>query len=250
MSGSEPRRLHLQLWTVRTELAADFAGTVQRLAELGLDGVEPFNSQQLPFEQQAQLIRAAGLQIPAAHLPLPHGDRLEESLDAARALGVTWLVSGFGPEDFKDAQDVTRAAERANEASAAAAGAGFSFALHNHWWEFNSHPGVFESLLKQLNDDVHLELDTYWARVAGRDPVRLLTELAERIPLVHLKDGPAVQDKPMLALGDGDMDMPAILDAAARATWIIELDEYDGDMLVAVADSVRYLRAQERNGHA
>ncbi len=242
MTGRPKRPVLLQLWTVRKELAADFEGTIARLAGMGLTGVEPFNNPAVPFLEQARIIRGAGLSLPAAHLPLPAGETLEKSLAAARALGVEWLVSGFGPEHFTSEGDIIRTAELANEAAENATAAGFGFALHNHWWEFGSEPPVWDTFLSRLDGSVKFELDTYWAQVAGQDPVRLLDRLGERVPLVHLKDGPAVKDEPMLALGDGVLDVDAIV-AAASADWlIIELDEFAGDMLAAVSDSVAYLK--------
>jgi hypothetical protein len=48
----------------------------------------------------------------------------------------------------------------------------------------------------------------------------------------------------MVAVGQGKMDIPAIIDAADPdlLRWlIVELDACDTDMLTAVADSYRYL---------
>ena len=63
------------------------------------------------------------------------------------------------------------------------------------------------------------------------------------MPLVHLKDGPAVRGQPMQAFGEGVMDIPALLEASAgHADWlIIELDECATDMFTAVKSSYDYL---------
>lgn len=240
MTHKQKRPVLLQLWTVREELSSDFEGTIHRLAEFGYAGVEPFNNPSVTPSEQARIIRDAGLHIPAAHLPLPQGDTAEASLAAADELGISWLVSGFGPEDFADPDSILRAAERANEAAANAQAAGFGFALHNHWWEFEGNN--WEQFTAHLSPTVRFEIDTYWVQVAGSDPVRLLAELGSRVPLVHLKDGPAVQGVPMLALGNGVMDVPALIGKAEADFLIVELDEYDGDMMEAVRDSMTYLK--------
>lgn len=239
MTKPHERPVLLQLWTVRRELSADFEGTIDRIKGLGFAGVEPYNDPSVSPSEQARIIRAAGLDIPAAHLPLPLGDAAEGSLAAARELGVNWLVSGFGPEDFADPEGMMVAAERANEAAANAEAAGFGFALHNHWWEFGGNN--WEQFTARLSSAVKFEIDTYWVQVAGRDPARLLAELGSRVPLVHLKDGPALRGAPMLALGQGVMDIPALLDSTQAQFLIVELDEHDGDMLGAVRDSMATL---------
>jgi sugar phosphate isomerase/epimerase len=102
----------------------------------------------------------------------------------------------------------------------------------------------YQVLLAELDPAIFFELDTYWAQVAGRDPAAVLAELGSRAPLIHIKDGPATaaQSKPMVALGDGAVDIPAIVRAAAHAEWlVVELDEVAGDMDTAIERSFRYL---------
>jgi len=61
--------------------------------------------------------------------------------------------------------------------------------------------------------------------------------------LLHVKDGPCLKDEPQLAIGDGVLDVPAIVQADGDATeWmIVELDHCATDMLEAVEKSYRYL---------
>jgi sugar phosphate isomerase/epimerase len=61
---------------------------------------------------------------------------------------------------------------------------------------------------------------------------------------LHIKDGPCLRGKPQVALGEGEMDIPAILQAGAGFTeWaIVELDQCATDMLAAVEKSCLYLR--------
>ena len=53
----------------------------------------------------------------------------------------------------------------------------------------------------------------------------------------------------MVALGQGIVDIPAIVAAAASAEWlIVELDRCDTDMMTAVVESYQYL-ARNKLGH-
>src|SRR5258708_7203537 len=94
-----------------------------------------------------------------------------------------------------------------------------------------------------LSPAVFFEVDTYGPQTAGADAAAVLAELGPRAPLLHLKDGPAVQGQAMLALGEGVMDIPALLQASAsHAEWlIVELDNCDTDMVEAVQRSYQYL---------
>jgi hypothetical protein len=61
--------------------------------------------------------------------------------------------------------------------------------------------------------------------------------------LLHIKDGPAVRGEPMVAVGDGVLDVPSIIQAGAGSTqWlIVELDACATDMMEAVEKSYDYL---------
>ena len=72
--------------------------------------------------------------------------------------------------------------------------------------------------------------------------VALLERLGSRVQLLHIKDGPlSTNDLEQVAVGSGSMPVPAILAAAPQAIRVVELDDFDGDMLTAVADSAAYL---------
>jgi sugar phosphate isomerase/epimerase len=243
-----PAPLALQLYTVRNELRRDFEGTVRRVAELGYAGVEPFHGMGVTPEQAGDIFRQLGLAVPAAHLPVPLGEPRGGVLDAAAALGCSRIIAGYGAEEFSTLDGIYRCCDNFNEASEAAAAAGMSFGVHNHWWEFTPVAGLlpYQILLEQLEPEVFFELDIYWVATAGLDPVNVLTQLGSRVLLLHVKDGPAVQGEPMTAVGRGTLDIPGIITASAEHTeWlIVELDECATDMMQAVAESREYLLAQ------
>jgi len=123
---------------------------------------------------------------------------------------------------------------------------GLALGLHNHWFEFEPAPYgyPFQAWLDYLDPSIFFELDPYWIKTGGCDPVQEVSRFGARAPLLHIKDGPA--DKPassMVALGDGSLDYAAILEAADDHTdWlIIELDRCDTNMMEAVERSYRYL---------
>jgi sugar phosphate isomerase/epimerase len=96
-----------------------------------------------------------------------------------------------------------------------------------------------------------LKLDTFWASLAGIDPVKMIERYRGRIPLVHLKDkarGTPVQyDETRVPkhvfkeIGQGEVDFGAFLPAAARAGvkyYYVEQDYCPGNPL----DSLRLSR--------
>ena len=244
-----PAPIALQLYTVRDTLVGDFEGVVRHVAAIGYAGVEPAGFYGSGPAEAAALFTDLGLQVPSAHLPMPVGDARAESIDTASALGAGRIVSGLGPDGFETIDALNRSCAVFNEAAAAAGEAGLRFAIHNHWWEFGEIDGraAFDLMLERLDPAVEFEVDTYWAQTAGSDPAAVVGRLGMRAALLHIKDGPCTRDEPMTAVGDGKVDFPAIVAAAAGTTeWmIVELDVCATDMMAAVEKSYAYLIEKE-----
>ncbi len=60
----------LQLYSVRTLLPTDYAGTLKQIGALGYKEVEAAGFFNLPVEQVKAAMRAAGLRCVSAHYPL------------------------------------------------------------------------------------------------------------------------------------------------------------------------------------
>lgn len=243
-----PIPIGLQLYTVREALAHDFLGTLKRIAAIGYTGVETaFFGEGVSIEDAGRQLRALGLTVLAAHVDLPLGKHRDAVLHTAETFGCRRIVWHGWPEDprYSSLDGVRQLADEYNAANQVALANGLQLGLHNHWWEMTLVEGRLpHMLLRELLDPrVFFELDMYWAKVAGQDPVSLVQELGARAPLLHIKDGPAVQGQPMTAVGAGTLDIPAIVTAArGTADWlIVELDECATDMLEAVEQSYRYL---------
>ncbi len=232
----------LQLYTLRETLVEDVVGVMQKVAGFGYVGVEPFAD--MDHQEAVKIIRDLGLAAPSIHIPLPVGADRNKALDMAAAYGCQYLVSGRGPDEFSTLDAIKRSCELFNEANQIATDNGYVFAIHNHWWEFLPVEGryVYQIMLELLDPTIQFEIDVYWVQTAGPDPASVIRALGERVPLLHIKDGPAVQDEPMVAVGEGKVDIPGVVRAGSAAEWlIVELDRCATDMLEAVEKSARYL---------
>jgi sugar phosphate isomerase/epimerase len=235
----------LQLYSVRDAMKADFAGTLRRIAAMGYGAVEIASLPVSP-QEAASLLAELNLVASAIHGPMPLGENRQQVLDMCTALDCSYLVCAYLPPDeyFKDVDSIKRACDMLNEANAIARQDGLTLFYHNHWWEAQPVSGkpAYEVMLAHLDPSVLLEIDTYWIQVGGLDPAQVLRQLGNRARMVHLKDGPASVDLAMTALGDGVINIPAVL-AASQAEWnVVELDRCDTDMLQAVECSYSYLK--------
>lgn len=236
------------MYSVREALAADFQGTVARLVELGLTRAEPYHL----LEYRDELVQAReqhAIDFPSAHQSFLGDVDFAEVLEAAQAVGVQYLVDPFwNPEDWTDAGRVRALAAILNERAAAAEGTGIRVGYHNHHFELASQlegRSALELFASELDPQVVLEIDTYWAAVGGADVPTLLGTLGERVQLVHLKDGDLSEDPAaQLPLGEGKMPLAQTLDASSQVAYgVIEFDDYAGDMFEGIAASISHLRS-------
>jgi sugar phosphate isomerase/epimerase len=239
--------LSVQLYTLREALAADTERTLGELAELGFRQVEPFGVPQTAASLQPALARY-DLTAPTAHGRFLDEDR-DEVFAAARDLGVQTLVQPFvDPARWQDAPGVAAIADRLNQAARTAAAYGLRVGYHNHHFELESQIDgrhALEVLADQLDPEVVLEVDTYWAYAGGADVPALLGRLGGRVVALHVKDGDgSLNTKAQTAVGSGTLPVLDFLAAAPTALRVVELDDTEGDRMAAVAASRKYLLAQ------
>ena len=137
--------LALQLYTVRDLLAQDFLGTMEKIASLGFVGVETAFFEGVNVNQAAQVFRDLELVVPAIHCDIPLGDKQKEVLELATTFESERLVWHGWPqdEDYSTLEGIKRLAKRYNEANEVARANGYSFGIHNHWWEFEKTEGHY-----------------------------------------------------------------------------------------------------------
>ena len=234
----------LQLYTLRRPFAADPLGTLERIRETGYDAVEFAAPLDLDFAALGAGMREFGLDCPSAHVGLADmTDRPDAVLAMAEALGCGYIVLPFVPPEQRDWPRVVASlsafAERVRKE-------GYRVAYHHHDFEFDASSGSrpFDFLVAETDPAlVSFELDVYWLKKGGEDPVAAIERLRGRVKLVHLKDMAA--DGAIADVGAGTLDFPALLraaDAAGAEHFFVEHDFPPEPYWPSVEASLRYLR--------
>ena len=238
-------KIAVQLYSVREEMSDDLPGVLARLAEMGYIGVEAYRG--MDYQTAARVSKEHGLQVMASHLSAPRGEDAAETFEIAQTYGIEQIiVPWLPPERFTSEASVLEICDELNEANRIANERGYTLGYHNHDFEFNAigDGQAIDIMIENLDPAVFFEIDTYWAEVGGRDPNALLRQLGPRVPMIHVKDGPLVNGEPMVALGQGKMDIHALAEAASAEWFVVELDECATDMMEAIAQSYTYLTGE------
>ncbi len=257
-------RLGVALFTVREQMKVDPAGTLRTIAGLGYRYVET-----ALWPSLGTAVRDAGLKQVSAYAPtylvtgnraawghdaLPEELTWERAVDEAKARGIEYLVIVYLQRAERGGLDGYRElAKRLARAGETCRKAGLGLAYHPHSFEYEPIDGTrpIDVLLGETPKELlGLELDTFWAKAGGADPVAMLRANAGRVPLVHLKDpgvGMAVEydeskvpPEAFREVGHGSIDWQTFLAAAAEANvryFYVEQDHCPGDPLDSLRQS-------------
>jgi sugar phosphate isomerase/epimerase len=238
--------ISVQLYSLREQAAKDFVDVLTRVGAMGFVGVELAGLNGLTTAQFSKVIADAGLTVSSGHIGNLTSDALHNAFDELQEVGCNRAVAAFlPPTSFEDLDAIKHGADVLNAANARATSRGMKFGYHNHWWEFETMidgKRAWDHFIGMLDPGLFIELDLYWATVGGADPVKVISELGDRLKYLHVKDGPADDpDKPMVAVGSGSIDIKAVLNAAIVDWHVVELDRCDTDMFDAIEQSYVYL---------
>jgi sugar phosphate isomerase/epimerase len=235
----------LQLYSVRRQLDEDPRGTLRRIADIGYRSVElaGFAGR---AEELAALLRETGLVAISGHAHLVDTPDLAAVLRDATTLGLRTVIDPAIPrERWATRSMIEESAQSMAAVADVAAESGLEIGYHNHEWELQSSvdgQSALEVFAEALDPRVVLEVDTFWSEVGGVSAPGLLTRLGDRVHYLHMKDGPLTRDTiTQQPLGQGALDVPAILAAAPEAHRIVEFDDHDGDIFTAIEASYRFL---------
>ncbi|MBA3637569.1 MAG: sugar phosphate isomerase/epimerase [Rubrobacteraceae bacterium] len=242
-------QISLQLYTVREETARDMPGTLRRISEIGYPAVEFAGYGDLSPQDLKSIIDDLGIRASGAHVPFDSWETDPESvitdmhtLDCAHA-----ILPIAPPEYCRDEAVVAGLAESLNRWGELCRQESVTFSYHNHDFEFAPLDGttMWDVLVRETDPGlVHFELDLYWVRYGGADPEPLLSDLGDRIPLVHLKDMASDDTRSDLPVGEGIMPWTSLLEAAdaARVQWYVAEQDNPRDALEDVRTSLQSMR--------
>lgn len=221
---SKATPIGLELYSVRSALAADPAGTVKKVAAMGYQVVEFFAPYYTWTPDQAKemrkLIDDLGIVCHSTHNNLPsfRPENLQKTIDLNHTIGATFVVlsssiRSANPDDWKKL-----AVDTLGPALEKLRAAGLRGGYHNHQYEFV--PGAdgkrpMDVLAANTPRDFMLQFDVGTCVEMGQDPVAWVNANPGRINSLHLKDWNKEHGYRVL-FGEGSVPWKAVLTAAEK----------------------------------
>ena len=248
----------LQLYSVRAQMDKDVPGTLDEVRGWGVKYVELAGTYKLTPAEYKKQLDSHGIEAVAGHYAYdkwrddPEGALKEAEVFGLKYVGCAWIPHKGAFDEATCLQAVTVF----NHAGALAKEHHMHFFYHTHGYEFQPFENgtLFDLLMRETDPDlVKFQMDIFWVAHAGQNPAQLLEKYPGRWASLHLKDmkkgtptGLLTGSSPVsncVAIGTGQLDMPAILRAADKVGvkwYIIEDESAVSEQQIPV--SLRYLR--------
>jgi sugar phosphate isomerase/epimerase len=240
-------RIGVQLYTVRDDMKKDFAGTLAKVAQIGYKEVEFAGYFDHSAKSVRDILRRNGLTAPAAHVGFPVlGKEWDKVIDDAHIIGHHYLICPWIDEKLRNPEGFKQIAELFNKVGERTKQAGLQFGYHNHDFEFKRIQGqlIYDWLLEHTDPKlVKMELDVYWIRTGGQDPLTYFRRYPGRFPALHIKDKAA--DGKMVDVGQGVIPWKTILgrrELAGVKHIFVEHDQ-PADAFATIRNSYHYLKS-------
>jgi sugar phosphate isomerase/epimerase len=227
-------RIGVQLYTVRSLMDAargprSVEETLDQVARIGYREVEFAGYYGRTPQQIKAALDASGLTAPATHVMLSAElEGWDQTLEAAGVIGHGYVIVPWIAVEERTLNGYRRVAQRFNRAAERARAAGVVFGYHNHDFEFQTVDGqiAYDVLLAETDPElVKMELDLFWIRKGGQDPVAYFERHPGRFHTVHVKD--MDREGKMVDVGKGTIDFAAIfrhMDQAGIRHFFVEHD--------------------------
>lgn len=229
-------------------MKADWKGTLKKAAELGFTEIEGGSNHASSPQEFLSYCKEVGIKPVLSGIDFKKtGSELQAEFDKINALNMKYAVTywpwlGGGPFMLEDCK---KSAEMLNEVGTVAKENGIKLLWHNHDKEFHAmEKGLpFDYLMENTDPDlVACELDIYWVKKGGGDPLEVLKKYKGRIPVLHVKD--MAPDEDFICPGRGIIDFATIFREAKKQSikhYFVERDN-EPDGMGCLRSSAEYLK--------
>ena len=232
----------VQLWGVRKDLKKDFKGTLEKLADMGFDGVE-FAKEFGPYKKDPQGLKdyldSIGLKASGAHLGFkPFRNEFFKTVAFYKTLGVDTIIIPMDKRSFDPLQFAEFTAEL-NDLAKRLAKYGLKTGYHNHWQEFEPYKNAtyWDHIGNDTTENVVMQLDIGWVTYSEKDSVDFIEKFPGRTFTTHLKPkfAKSYEDKAeanghYAIIGRDNFDWKSVLQAqksVGGTKWfVVEQEEY------------------------
>ena len=221
----------MQLYSLREQFKTEVPGTFALIKKWGIREIEGGGTYGLSKEDFEKLLNDNNLKLISVGADYKQlKEDPQTAVNNAKATGAKYVVCYWIPHNGTEFtfENMKEAVEVFNKAGKLAKEQGLSFCYHPHGYEFRPYEDgtLFDYLVKNTDaQNFNFEMDVFWVKHPGQDPVALLNKYPTRFKLMHLKDRkPGTEGnqngqadvETNVVLGTGDVGIAEIMKAAKK----------------------------------
>ena len=258
-TAKSKNRIGIQLYSIKDELAKDFTGSLQKLADIGYSSIEPYGFTTDDFfghrmKELSHIAKDMGMSVSGSHIwsninvensTDKEWDFWKKIADIIKSGNGTWAIQSSLPE-AKTMDDLKRIVAYFNRAGETCKNGGVKFGYHNHAESFVKIEGVeiLDYLIQNTDPQlVFFQMDLGHAVNGGGDCIRYMRDYPKRIPLWHASDFDTTE-REYTEVGKGNVPYPKLFDLAKSSglEQLIVEQETKGDIFASCKIDFDYLK--------
>ncbi len=250
-------RIICQMYGLRHALAQDPVYCLQRVKEIGFEAVQLDGYRGHTREEIKEALDRAELKVSSMHIKHElFRDQLEQIIYDCHFFACSEVYLKYIDDEYQNLAGYHATKIMLEKALPILRAEGISLGLHSPEYDFNclvDGEVVMDYIC--LNSEIAPEPDTYWLKVAERDPLTYCQKYKGRILTLHCKDidtkAGALEDmeRNIRECGAGEVDFMSLLSWGYQngvRHFAIEQDYSAGDIFVSMKKSYEHLRALEK----
>jgi len=259
MNTNSQTNIGVQFYSFRNQFKTDVPGTMEKISQMGLKIIEGGGTYGMPMSEYKKLLAKNDLKIVSIGVDFGKLDGdLDSVIAEAKAVGAEYVVCFWIPHNGNDftIDDVNKAIAVFNKAGKTLQENGLSFCYHPHGYEFRPYNNetLFDHLVKNTNKQyVNYEMDVFWIKHPGQDPLALLKKYPDRFKLMHLKDRKkgtegnqfgTADEETNVVLGTGDVDIAALIrEARKQKIKYLFIEDESSRVMEQVPESLKFIES-------
>ncbi|MDD3336352.1 MAG: sugar phosphate isomerase/epimerase [Eubacteriales bacterium] len=236
----------IQLYSIRDLSEKDLGRALEGVAKLGYQEVEFAGFFHHSAREVTAMLRDNGLAVSGTHTGLQElKERYGETVRFHQDIGCDTLIIPW--VELNSSEKIDAAITDMNGLKVRLEKDGIRLGYHNHAQEFVQNDDgsfAYDELLSRT--ELALEIDTYWAYVAGKDPVALMRRLQSRVPVIHIKDGLSDGDGKPLGMGEAPVREVYAAAREMRIPMVVESETLTPDGMTEAGICIAFLKSLEK----
>ncbi|MAN88118.1 MAG: sugar phosphate isomerase [Algoriphagus sp.] len=252
------QEIALQLYSHRNQIPQDPEKYHQMVADWGVYALEGLGRHEMSEFEYLKLLEENELEIVGVGADFNQLARdlnpiiAQAKLYGAKYVTCYWIPHEEGPISL---DEIKLATALFNQVGAELKEHGLTFLYHPHGYEFaKAGNGVVMDYMWKNAENFAFNMDVFWVKMGGGDPVKIMKKYKGKFPMLHLKDRkigtPGSMDghgdvETNVVLGTGDIDIAGIIkEAKKQGTKYLVIEDESSRSVEQIPQSVAFIKKQ------